>query len=455
MSIKRSIIYFLVAGNILTAGVIGFLLTTNAQAKSTYQTGITIPYMGSLKDDSGQPVSDGNYDFVLALYTTENGGKPAWSETQSGIMVQGGVFTILLGNKTPLSKELLTNKVRWLEVSVRGPGESSFTMLSPRQELSTTSIANTTPQGGGGLSCAHTHWGETWSGSGVGLHLISSNDTPLWAESTGGWAGVDGRNTTNNGVYGFSNSAIGVLGESNSGYGVKGVSKGTSGAIGVYGEANNATCTQSSCIGVNGFSSKGSAIYAVTESGVGVLAYASGNGIPLAVENSSTGTGNLIEAIKYGTPPDRKFYVSNSGDVYADGSYHSYGADLAEMLPAVEELEPGDVLVIGLDGLLTRSSIAYQPTVVGVYSSNPGFIGGSNDDSDQTGKIPLVVIGVVPVKASAENGTIQPGDLLVTSSIPGYAMKADPNQAVGTVIGKALETLESGTGMIQMLVMLQ
>jgi hypothetical protein len=65
------------------------------------------------------------------------------------------------------------------------------------------------------------------------------------------------------------------------------------------------------------------------------------------------------------------------------------------------------------------------------------------------------MVGVVPVKASAENGPIHPGDLLAASSIPGHAMKADPNPAVGTVIGKALEGLDEGTGVIRMLVMLQ
>jgi len=52
-------------------------------------------------------------------------------------------------------------------------------------------------------------------------------------------------------------------------------------------------------------------------------------------------------------------------------------------------------------------------------------------------------------------GSVQPGDLLVTSSTPGHAMKGGPNPPVGTVIGKALGSLESDTGVIEMLVMLQ
>jgi hypothetical protein len=65
------------------------------------------------------------------------------------------------------------------------------------------------------------------------------------------------------------------------------------------------------------------------------------------------------------------------------------------------------------------------------------------------------VVGIVPVKASAENGPIAPGDMLVASSIPGHAMSAGPNPPTGTVIGKALEGLEGDTGMIKLLVVLQ
>jgi hypothetical protein len=121
----------------------------------------------------------------------------------------------------------------------------------------------------------------------------------------------------------------------------------------------------------------------------------------------------------------------------------------------VEGLEPGDVLIIGSDGKLARSAEANTNAVVGVYSTKPGFVGGAGDDIDSTDKIPLAIMGIVPVKVSAENGPINPGDLLVTSSIPGHAMRAGDNPRIGTVVGKALEGLESGTGIIQMLVVLQ
>jgi len=68
----------------------------------------------------------------------------------------------------------------------------------------------------------------------------------------------------------------------------------------------------------------------------------------------------------------------------------------------------------------------------------------------------LALMGVVPVKATTENGPIRPGDLLVSSSTPGYVMRCDDRdreKCLGAIVGKALETLEEGTGLIKMLVM--
>ena len=70
--------------------------------------------------------------------------------------------------------------------------------------------------------------------------------------------------------------------------------------------------------------------------------------------------------------------------------------------------------------------------------------------------MPLAVVGIVPCKVTAENGAIARGDLLVASSRPGYAMKGtDRSRMLGAVVGKALEPLAEGTGVIEVLVTLQ
>ncbi len=55
------------------------------------------------------------------------------------------------------------------------------------------------------------------------------------------------------------------------------------------------------------------------------------------------------------------------------------------------------------------------------------------------------------IRADASFGAIQPGDLLVSSGHPGYAMRAD-DPKTGTVIGKALGTLSDGASQIPVLV---
>jgi len=68
----------------------------------------------------------------------------------------------------------------------------------------------------------------------------------------------------------------------------------------------------------------------------------------------------------------------------------------------------------------------------------------------------------VKVKVDASRASIAIGDLLVSSDIPGTAMKSLPLEIAGakihrpgTVIGKALQPLAEGTGEILVLLSLQ
>ena len=72
----------------------------------------------------------------------------------------------------------------------------------------------------------------------------------------------------------------------------------------------------------------------------------------------------------------------------------------------------------------------------------------------ETHFVPVSLAGRIPVKVDASYGSIAIGDLLTTSATPGHAMRAD-TPVPGTVIGKALEPLDRGTGVIKVLVMLR
>jgi trimeric autotransporter adhesin len=158
----------------------------------------------------------------------------------------------------------------------------------------------------------------------------------------------------------------------------------------------------------------------------------------------------------------RNMRLDGAGNLFVRGGLFPGGADFAEMLPAKAGLEPGDVLAIGPDGQLTLTTTPYQKSVAGVHATRPGIVGGVTDGESTEGKVPLAVAGVVPVKVTDEGGPIAPGDALTSSATPGHAMKAGTVKVgeiellpSGVVIGKAIEPLASGTGVIQALVVLQ
>ena len=91
----------------------------------------------------------------------------------------------------------------------------------------------------------------------------------------------------------------------------------------------------------------------------------------------------------------------------------------------------GDLLVIErtTNRHLALARQPYSSLVAGIYSTKPGMLGSTRgvDETPAKDEVPLAVVGIVPCKVSAENGPIQVGDLLVTSSTPGHAMRGtDP-----------------------------
>lgn len=156
-----------------------------------------------------------------------------------------------------------------------------------------------------------------------------------------------------------------------------------------------------------------------------------------------------------------------TGNVLTDGSYYgscyySGAADIAEWVPVSEVVEPGDVLELDptRPGYYRKARGPCSQLVAGVVSTEPGVVLGSGDvlsttfDVLRDGQALLALLGVVPVKVTDEGGPIQPGDLLVPSSTPGYAMRWDPEEGVPCgLVGKALEDHGGGTGMIMVLLM--
>jgi len=155
-----------------------------------------------------------------------------------------------------------------------------------------------------------------------------------------------------------------------------------------------------------------------------------------------------------------KVRFDNAGKGFFNGGTQAGGADMAEAFDVTGDInnyEPGDVLMIATDKdrTVTKSGNAYSDLVVGVYATKPGMLmTEENIDADISGKVPMGVVGVIPTKVCLEGGEIKRGDMLVTSSVPGVAMKADKTKIkTGQCIGKALENFnEEGVGKIKVFV---
>jgi hypothetical protein len=176
-------------------------------------------------------------------------------------------------------------------------------------------------------------------------------------------------------------------------------------------------------------------------------------------------TGNLGT---HGFPPDpmpggwaggiHTWDVEAEGTIWSKSGYYSGPRDLAENYSSDMDLESGDVVCLDeeIDGIVL-SKKPNDPLVLGVISTEPGFLLNAKRDSMETKMFPVALCGRVTCKVVGENGPIKRGDLLTSSSTPGHAMKANPIKGEklfcpGTIIGKAICKLESGKGVIDILV---
>lgn len=265
--------------------------------------------------------------------------------------------------------------------------------------------------------------------------------------------------------------------------GIYGVSSGTGGYAGLFHASNPAgngpaliAIADGNGNGITANASNGGDGVETTADGTGNAIYAwvpnFGNGRaarfvnyntgntnpPLTVETHSSGSIAIFKSGNPGTVNVARINSAGRG-FFNDGTQNS-GADVAEVFDVegnISEYETGDILVISTDSDRTveKSSKPYSSLVAGVYATKPGvLLTEEHIDADISDKVPMGVIGVIPTKVCLEGGRIKRGDMLVTSSIPGVAMKADLKKVqIGQVIGKALQDYDQNeTGKIKVLV---
>jgi hypothetical protein len=462
------------------------LLLSAAAVAHAAPLGSAITYQGDL-ELNGTPVT-GNYDFIFTLFSTSGtSAQVGTPQTVLNLPVASGLFTASID----FTAGVFDGSALWLEIRVRPAGTGSYTTLSPRQPITAAPYAvralNNPP--------GSTQWTSdgpdlTYSAGGVGFLGTSS---PFAA---GKGVFIEGGNASYGSVYAFNydtfspvslclnptvsagvgvglvapTAMLDVYNKSGTGFGVKattygnlvfpvnaavigygntGTGIGGTHATGVWGQSTDAE-------GVFGSSTNSYGVSGASTNQDGVLGQSNGNG--------RTG----VWGISYNPSGFGGVFQNNAGGValYAVGLAKVKtlqilgGADLAERFDVEGDPEPGSVLRIdeSRPGALRICDESYSARVAGVVSGANGLDAGIElgKGEARAGSVPVALSGRVWVKCETSSGEIHAGDLLTTSALAGHAMRAaDRDRAQGAILGKAMTSLEKGTGLVLVLVSLQ
>jgi hypothetical protein len=478
--------------------LLGFLLHLPLQAQVTQN----ITYQGQLADNMGQP-QDGTFNMRFRVYDHPTSGTLLYDSGTGPIAVSGGLFQVSL----PVAHDNVDGRALWLRIDVAGQ------TLTPRQEITPApyalslrpgalvrQVATGTAlrvestqgvglRGTGRVYGVHGVTSGASTGAGYGGYFESSTGIGVHGHST---APSSGSNLLAPGVSGYSQFGVGILGQAATGFGIYGTSPGSGiggvgQAYGVYGRSAAPSqgsgyggyFESSTGIGVSGRSTAPSSgtnvyapgVYGFSQQGSGVLGQA-GTGSSAIGGYFLQGSGAGSWA---GVFSGRVFVA---GDLTVTGTKTGYVADIAvndDPMP----LESGDLVIVTGYGeavvgeipliRVRRADVMDSRAIIGVVEKAfiEPVIGEHVADTEQTetyddpsviepgSLLQVVTLGAFrAIKVDASYAPIRPGDLLVSSDNPGHARRND-YPSVGTVVGKALGELESGTGTIPVMVSLQ
>ena len=111
-------------------------------AKVLLSGGRSVPkmlnYQGYLTDTLGSPIDD-TLDMTFKIFDAATLGNEWWSETQTNVPIERGVFSVILGSGTPIPDTVFNQGTnRWLELILEGPQT-----LSPRTRITAMGYAYT------------------------------------------------------------------------------------------------------------------------------------------------------------------------------------------------------------------------------------------------------------------------------------------------------------------------
>lgn len=225
-----------------------------ASAQSTAFT-----YQGKLTD-TGTP-ANGNYDFQFKLFDMLSGGtQQGTTQTVPNVAVASGIFTIQIDFGVCAS--CFDGAVRFLEIAAKKMSDSTYTVLSPRQPISSTpytiKTVNLTFNGPYNVPGTAFNASNTFAGEGAGVNTMPD---PNIASGGGKFnsffgAGAGKTNTTGvqNAFFGTSAGFKNLTGGNNSFFGYRSGFNNDSGSgnsfLGTFAGQNNLSGNNNNFVGV-------------------------------------------------------------------------------------------------------------------------------------------------------------------------------------------------------------
>lgn len=367
-------------------------------------------FQGQLKQN-GAPMN-GSVGIRATLWDAASGGAPVGTTTVEnlGVSVVNGLLTFPLD--FPVAD--LNGEARWLQIEI--DGGSGYTPMSTRQALTAAPYA------------LQTRGIVVDDADKVGIGTTSPSQK-LDVNGT-----INGTNFLKNGV------AFGVSPWSESGSDISF----SGGNVGI------------------GTGSPGAKLdVRSSPAEVGIF---SGDLEPFGAAQFETNVSNTSTHAWFAENGVRVFSVTTGGVTTTKILTILGGSDIAEPFDFEDESKVLPGMVVAIDpartGKLRIANEPYDATVAGIVSGAGGINPGITLTQDGTvadGEHLVALTGRVYCYCDADAaGSIKPGDMLTTSGTPGHAMKAtDRTRAYGAVIGKAMSSLDSGKGLVLVLVNLQ